>query len=95
MLAALYDRDQTGAVQRAEVFGDGRLRHLHAHNDLVDGVLVSVREHGNDLAATRFGDRSEDVGRVCLASHEGFCIFRIRNTSRNNSTVSKKLVGGV
>jgi hypothetical protein len=56
---------------------------------------VSVREHGNDLAATRFGDRSEDVGRVCLASHEGFCIFRIRNTSRNNSTVSKKLVGGV
>jgi len=49
--------------------GDGGLSHLHAEDDLVDGVFSTIREHGDDLAPPWFDDGSEDVRGVGSSRH--------------------------
>ena len=62
VLPAFDNGDDAGLVQGAEVLGDGRLGHLHADDDVVDGVLLAIGEDGDHLAAARLGDSGEDVG---------------------------------
>jgi hypothetical protein len=68
------------------VLGDGGLGHLHAKDNLIDGMLLAVRQHGYDLGPPWFDDGAEDIRRLRGSRHE-VNIFPFRNmsikTSRN------------
>ncbi len=38
-------------------------------DDLIDGVLLAIGEHGDDLAAAGLGNRGEDVGGMGRSRH--------------------------
>ena len=80
MLSAFDHRDHACLSKRTEVLGDGRLGDFHAKDDLVYGVFLPVREHGDDLTPPRLCDGCEDIRRMRLSGHAAN-IFLYRNMS--------------
>jgi hypothetical protein len=70
---------QTDFQKYAEVFGDGRLRQIEIHNDIVYGALLRYEKRKN-VAAAGFGHGVKGVGGGGGARH-GRIIFPYRNMS--------------